>query len=132
MEDMKRPADKNRTTVIVGGKEYTLKSSDSPEHLHRVALFVDRQLEAMGRDMYSVSPLTGMVLVSLNISDELLKTRDAIAELRQQYDAQQELISQQRERLAELQARVLRLQRELETDPESGENNPPRRSPKFR
>ena len=92
--------DKTRTTVIIGGKEYSIVSTDPAEHLHRVAIYVDRKLEAVGKGIYSVSPLTGMTLTSLNIADEYLKQEDMLAHLRQQYDEQQELIGQQRERIS--------------------------------
>ena len=110
--------DKTRTTVIIGGKEYALSSSDSAEHLHRVAIFVDRKLQESGKGIYTVSPLTGMMLTALNIADDFLKLDDQQEDLREQYKAQQELIVQQRERLAELQAQVLRLQREVSKGPE--------------
>ena len=36
--------EKQKTTVRVAGKDYALVSTDSPEHLNRVAAFVDRQM----------------------------------------------------------------------------------------
>ena len=36
--------DKQKTTVRVAGKEYALVSSESPEHLNRVAAYLDRQI----------------------------------------------------------------------------------------
>ena len=36
--------EKQKTTVRVAGKDYALVSTDSPEHLNRVATYVDRQM----------------------------------------------------------------------------------------
>ena len=36
--------EKQKTTVRVAGKDYALVSTDSPEHLNRVAAYVDRQM----------------------------------------------------------------------------------------
>ena len=36
--------DKQKTTVRVAGKEYTLVSADSPEYISRVANYVDRRI----------------------------------------------------------------------------------------
>ena len=36
--------EKRRMTVTVAGRPYTLVSSDPPEHVKRVAAYVDRQL----------------------------------------------------------------------------------------
>ena len=36
--------DKQKTTVRVAGREYTLVSSDSPEYIGRVAAYVDRKI----------------------------------------------------------------------------------------
>ncbi|MBQ8200716.1 MAG: cell division protein ZapA [Clostridia bacterium] len=78
--------EKQKTTVRVAGKDYALVSSDSPEHLNRVAAYVDRQITEttfatrLPRD-------TVAVLVSLNIADELMKAHDENARLRRELNA---------------------------------------------
>lgn len=75
--------EKQKITVRVAGKDYALVSSDSPEHLTRVAAYVDRQISEttfatrMPRD-------TVAVLVSLNLADELMKAHDENARLRRE------------------------------------------------
>lgn len=75
--------EKQRITVRVAGKDYALVSSDSPEHLTRVAAYVDRQITEttfatrMPRD-------TVAVLVCLNIADELMKAQDENSRLRRE------------------------------------------------
>ncbi|MDD6050332.1 MAG: cell division protein ZapA [Clostridiales bacterium] len=78
--------EKQTTTVRVAGKEYTLVSSDSPEHLSRVAAYVDRRITEtayatrLGKESVAV-------LVSLNITDELMKAHDENARLRRELTA---------------------------------------------
>ncbi len=78
--------DKQKTTLRVAGKEYALVSSDSPEHLSRVASFVDRQISETifaGR----TNKENAAVLVALNLADELMKAKDENARLRREMDA---------------------------------------------
>lgn len=78
--------DKQKTTVRVAGKEYTLVSSDSPEHLGRVAAYVDRRITetAFATRMNKENVA---VLVSLNMADELMKAQDENARLRRELNA---------------------------------------------
>ena len=78
--------DKQKITVRVAGKEYTLVSSDSPEHLGRVAAYVDRCITetAFATRMNKENVA---VLVSLNIADELMKAHDDNARLRRELNA---------------------------------------------
>ncbi|MBQ8554968.1 MAG: cell division protein ZapA [Clostridia bacterium] len=75
--------EKQKVTVRVAGKEYTLVSSDSPEHLNRVAAYVDRQMTETS--FATRLPAANVaVLVSLNIADELMKAHDENARLRRE------------------------------------------------
>ena len=78
--------DKQKTTVRVAGKEYTLVSSDSPEHLSRVASYVDRRITetAFATRMQKEAVA---VLVSLNMADELMKAHEENARLRRELNA---------------------------------------------
>ncbi|MBQ7849208.1 MAG: cell division protein ZapA [Clostridia bacterium] len=78
--------DKQKITVRVAGKEYALVSSDSPEHLSRVAAYVDRQItETVFATRLPKETVT--VLVAMNITDELMKARDENSRLRRELDA---------------------------------------------
>ena len=78
--------EKQKITVRVAGKEYALVSSDSPEHLSRVAAYVDRRITettfATRLNKENVA-----VLVSLNMADELMKAHDENARLRRELNA---------------------------------------------
>ena len=78
--------EKQRTTLRVAGKEYALVSSDSPEHLGRVASFVDRQISET-IFVTRASKENAAVLVALNLADELMKAKDENARLRREMDA---------------------------------------------
>lgn len=72
---------KQKITVRVAEKNYTLVSSDSPEYLRRVAALVDRRLKeteiASGMPAQQV-----MALTCFNLADELLKAKDENTELK--------------------------------------------------
>ena len=74
---------KQKTTVRVAGREYTLVSSDAPEYMNRVAAYVDRKIsETAIATRLSVD--MGAVLTSLNIADELMKSHDENSRLRRE------------------------------------------------
>lgn len=81
--------DKQKTSVRVAGKEYTLVSADSPEHISRVASFVDRRITetAFASRMNKENVA---VLVALNMADELMKAQDENARLRRELNALRE------------------------------------------
>ena len=74
---------KQKTTVRVAGREYTLVSSDAPEYMNRVAAYVDRKIsETAIATRLSVDKAA--VLTSLNIADELMKSHDENSRLRRE------------------------------------------------
>jgi len=81
--------DKQRMTVRVAGKEYALVTSDSPEHLSRVATYVDRQISETTFATRQ-SKETAAVLVAMNIADELMKAQDENSRLRREIAALRE------------------------------------------
>lgn len=78
--------DKQKTVVYVGGRGYSLVSTESPEYMRRLAAYVDRKLKevavATGRPSGEVA-----VLSALNMADELMKAQDENSLLRRQMDA---------------------------------------------
>ena len=73
--------EKQKITVRVAGRSYTLVSSDSPEHVRRVAELVNRQLHEM--EIVSGLPAQQvMTLTCLNLEDQLVKAQDEIRELK--------------------------------------------------
>ena len=73
--------EKQKETVRVAGRNYTLVSTDGPEYMKRVAEMVDRRLKeteyATGLPENQV-----MALTCFNLADELLKARDEALEMK--------------------------------------------------
>ncbi|MBP3452863.1 MAG: cell division protein ZapA [Clostridia bacterium] len=81
--------EKQKTTVRVAGRDYTLVSSDAPEYISRVAAYVDRKItETALATRMNVDKAA--VLVSLNIADELMKAHDENSRLRREIAALRE------------------------------------------
>ncbi|MBR6029897.1 MAG: cell division protein ZapA [Clostridia bacterium] len=72
---------KQRTTVYVLGKEYTLLSPDGPEHMQRVASYADRMLRETQLSARMTLETTG-ILTALSLADEVLKAKDENTRLR--------------------------------------------------
>lgn len=86
--------DKQRITVRVAGKEYALVSADSPEHMTRVAAYVDRQItETVFATRMPKETVT--VLVAMNVTDELMKAQEENSRLRRELNALREKQAQQ-------------------------------------
>ena len=69
--------EKQKTTVRVAGKDYALVSTDSPEHLNRVAAYVDRQMTETMRSG-RIPANTAAVLTALNLADDLMRAQDEV------------------------------------------------------
>ena len=77
--------EKQKITVTVAGKNYTLVSGDPPEYVKRVAAFVDRKL----RETETVTNLPSAqaaVLTCFNLAEDLLKAQDENTLLRKQME----------------------------------------------
>ena len=77
--------DKQKITVTVAGKNYTLVSGDPPEYVKWVAAFVDRKL----RETETVTNLPSgqaAVLTCFNLAEDLLKAQDENTLLRRQME----------------------------------------------
>ncbi len=75
--------EKQKTTVRVAGREYTLVSSDQPEYIARVASYVDRKISETA--FAARLPVEkAAVLTAINIADELMKSHDENTRLRRE------------------------------------------------
>ena len=78
-------------TLRIAGRDYTLKSTDSPEHVRRVAVYVDRKIAETGSSGF-VNRETAAVIAGLSMADELLTAQDDNTRLRRELmQARQEL-----------------------------------------
>ena len=74
---------KNRTTVRIAGKEYTIASYDSEEYVNRVAAYVDRKLSETAA-VTNLPSAQAAVLTCFNLAEELIRAQDENAVLRLQ------------------------------------------------
>ena len=77
--------EKQKITVTVAGKPYTLVSADPPEHIRRVAAYVDRTLNETASVTNLPSGQTA-VLACFRIAEELLRAQDENRMLRRQME----------------------------------------------
>ncbi len=78
-------------TVKIAGRDYTISSNDSTEHMKRVAVYVDRKItEVSATGMLARE--SAAVVAALSIADELLTSQDDNTRLRRElWQAKQEL-----------------------------------------
>ena len=67
--------EQRKMTVTVAGKPYTLVSADPPEHVKRVAAYVDRQLSETA-SATNLPSGQAAVLTCFRLAEELLRAQD--------------------------------------------------------
>ncbi|MDR0928244.1 MAG: cell division protein ZapA [Oscillospiraceae bacterium] len=75
--------EKIKTTVRIGGRDYTMVGVDSEEHIRRVAIYVDRRMEELSLATRLPQPMAA-VLTAMNIADDLIKAQDENTRLRKE------------------------------------------------
>jgi len=73
--------EKQKISVRVAGRSYTLVSSDPPEYVRRVAALADRRLNEMEMAT-GMPPQQAAVMTCIHLADELLRARDENTELK--------------------------------------------------
>ena len=77
--------EKIRTTVRIAGKDYNVAGYDAEEHVQRIAAYVDRKMS----ELESATHLPAVqlaVLVAMNATDDMIKSRDEIRRLRREVE----------------------------------------------
>lgn len=72
-----------KTTIRLLGNDYDITSNDSEEYVHRVAFYVDKKLTEISSRNTKLSTNMAAVLASVNIADELFKTREEMSNTEQ-------------------------------------------------
>src|SRR5690554_5027972 len=65
--------EKNKTNVIIDGRNFTVIGSGSEEYVHKLAEYVDEKIQEMANKNDRLSSSMAATLAALNISDELYK-----------------------------------------------------------
>ncbi len=71
-------SDQQHTEVEIFGERYTLRGTDSPDYLRRVAEYVDGKFQEVAKGSPALVSAKVAVLASLNIADELFKQNEAV------------------------------------------------------
>ena len=75
----------NTVSVQIAAKEYSLNSTDTPEHVQRTAALVDRKMrELMAGGVANRE--SAAVLAALTYADELIRAQDDNTRLRRKLD----------------------------------------------
>ena len=75
--------EKTKTTVRIGGRDYTITGTEPEEHIKRVAVYVDRKMEELLFATRLPQPMVA-VLTAMNIADDLIKAQDENTRLRKE------------------------------------------------
>ena len=76
---------KNRTTVRIAGRDYTIAGYDSEEYVNRVAAHVNRSMSELA-EATKLPAAQLAVLAAVNATDDMMKSRDEIRRLRAQLE----------------------------------------------
>ena len=78
-------------TLRIAGRDYTITSADAPEHVRRVAVYIDRKIAETASAGF-VNRESAAVIAGLTVADELLTAQDDNTRLRRELmQARQEL-----------------------------------------
>lgn len=76
----------NRINVVIDGEVFELSSRESPEHIQKVAGYIDKKI----KEIYSVKSQGAInarlktLFISLNIADDLFKESKEVARLKEE------------------------------------------------
>ncbi|MDO4556160.1 MAG: cell division protein ZapA [Lachnospiraceae bacterium] len=128
MEEQKR-----RMEVIIDGKVYTLAGDESEEYMQRIASYVNNKIQEL-KEVPSYKKLNKefqSILLALNISDDLYKTKEILKACQEEFDKKDreiyeknqeiltdkmqmetsdKLVDEYRNKINELQKRIIELE----------------------
>jgi len=73
-----------KTEVYILGQKYTIKGEKSPEHIQRLAAYVDEKLRKVYEQNPAIPPLRAAILACLYIADELYDTKQDCEQTKEQ------------------------------------------------
>lgn len=81
-----------RTRISICGKEYNIVSTDSKEHVHRVAMRLEDEMKTLSEEYANISTLMLTTLAALNITDQLVKTGDSVKKTNDEVESLREML----------------------------------------
>ena len=80
--------------ITVMGRRFNLKGAHDPEHIARVERYINERIDEVKAAGGPVDTTNLMILVALNLTDDLLKSRDDLERMQDTiYDNAQMLIN---------------------------------------
>lgn len=77
---------KNKTTVNICGREYSIVSPESNEYIQRISIQLDERMRELSDAFFSLSSLDVATLAALNLMDDYIKTRDELERISGEID----------------------------------------------
>ena len=68
--------EKQSVTITIGGREFRVRTGEDPEHLHRIARYLDETMSQVGARTGTVDSLDVAMLTALNLAREVVDLRD--------------------------------------------------------
>ena len=68
-------ADKNKITLNIGGKNYTLVHDETDDYMKRIEHYLNTKIETAGKAGIQLGEQTALVMASISVIDELFKTQ---------------------------------------------------------
>src|SRR5690554_3001436 len=72
--------------VRIGGRQYSMRGTESEEYIHKVAIYVDKKMEEIYSKQPPLSTSMLAVLTAINLADEVIKQKDEISRLQRELD----------------------------------------------
>lgn len=115
-------SEKSSVTVTIYGNEYTLKGDADPAYIEKLARFLDRKMEEIGRK--SSAPVAKVaILAGMNIADELHRLEKSRDETKRLLEAAERQLEELRSSSDGATKHVLALKEELEAARTLGEEH---------
>lgn len=100
---------KNKVTVTIADREYTLVGTEDEAYVQQIANHVDQQITSVMESAH-VSLADGAVLAAVNVTDELFKEQAASENLRRQLKEYLEEATKLKLELSEAKREIFKLQ----------------------
>ena len=102
---------KNRITVSIVGRDYTIVAEEAESYIRKVAAHVDQKMDEIMKESHA-SLVDAAVLAAMNTSDEYYKAMEAAENLRNQLKDYLDEATRAKQELSEARREVFRLQQE--------------------
>lgn len=75
--EMEIMSTKNKVSLKIAGKEYTIIGTDSEEYIHKIGNYIDKRLSEVMRTSVKLNNAMASVLTAINVADDFFKAREA-------------------------------------------------------